>query len=379
MSEETEVMNCRTLFLLILLSAPMLVACTPAYRATEGSLPALFVLNGGDGTLSVHDAQTGRLVQESAAMQPKPLSIEPGPGGTVLLLVQEPPEKGGIAVLQTSVAAGGSPIRKIDVATHGRSGLLASNRGSFAAVAYRDGRADGDGNSLCQIAVLDVDNGTMRRVRRLCGEGEQIRSLAVLTDEQGSVVYAGIWRWRVDGSSGERSGGQVVALDAASGVVLAVGRLPAIPAKLLPARSPDGSGRLLYVVEEQPDEHASANEAEARPRIIGVDIRSLTVETVFLGSSPAQNLAMDPDGRTGYVLSTDRNLWQIDLVSGGERHIGKLPSAGVGLAVAGSVVYVANPYGTNVWAVDATSGRLRSITTGKRPIALLASSDSQAH
>jgi hypothetical protein len=89
-------------------------------------------------------------------------------------------------------------------------------------------------------------------------------------------------------------------------------------------------------------------------------------------SEAPRRLAVSPDGRSGVLLGADsRALVQIDLAVGDVRHLAQLPEPGLDLVVTHDQVYVAGPYGSRVWTVDRASGRIGSIRTGPRPIALV--------
>ncbi|MBI3974046.1 MAG: hypothetical protein HY332_22440 [Chloroflexi bacterium] len=89
-------------------------------------------------------------------------------------------------------------------------------------------------------------------------------------------------------------------------------------------------------------------------------------------SHEPRRLAIAPDGQAGYVLGGDGcTLTQLDLVGGGQQHL-HLPGHGLDVLATTDRVYVTNPYGSDVWAVDPRTSRVVSIAAGRRPIALVA-------
>jgi len=70
-----------------LLAAPGPAACAgPGAPARTGSAGLLYVANGGDGTVSRLDPQSGRPVGPPLPAGPAPAQLAPGPGGTLLVL-----------------------------------------------------------------------------------------------------------------------------------------------------------------------------------------------------------------------------------------------------------------------------------------------------
>ena len=79
---------------------------------------------------------------------------------------------------------------------------------------------------------------------------------------------------------------------------------------------------------------------------------------------------MAPDGEWAYAL-LDATVRALDLTTGADRPLARLPERGLGLAVTRDRVYAVGPYGPGVWVLRRRDGRLvATAPVGRRPVAL---------
>jgi DNA-binding beta-propeller fold protein YncE len=168
----------------------------------------------------------------------------------------------------------------------------------------------------------------------------------------------------------------VVAIRAETGGVIASAPLAGVPSQVVVASAPGRLGQRLYVVDAEPGPEGDYA-AGGRWRLLGLDPVSLDVESEFaLGFLPNRlvpnRLVIAPDGDYAYALAQPNNaVRQIDLAHGAQRVLATLPGTSLGLAVSGERIYVSNPYGREVWALDRRQGRLlQTIPVGAHPVAI---------
>jgi hypothetical protein len=105
-------------------------------------------------------------------------------------------------------------------------------------------------------------------------------------------------------------------------------------------------------------------------RVLGLDPRTLAVESEFPIAGAPGRLAVAPDGEHAYLL-LGHALRELDLATGQAGPLLGLPDRGLDLAVTPERVYVTNPYGHELWAVDRRRWRLvQTLAVGRHPVAL---------
>jgi DNA-binding beta-propeller fold protein YncE len=164
---------------------------------------------------------------------------------------------------------------------------------------------------------------------------------------------------------------RVIAVDVRSGAMLATRRLAAPPAHLLLAPAPDGLGERLYVVE--PTDFAAADfTAAGAARLLALDPVTLELEREYALRHAPRQVAVAPDGAFAYSLSAGGGyVWRTDLRTGASVSFVELPGQGTGLVVTDARLYVANPSGSEVWAIDRRRGQMvASVPVGRHPVAL---------
>jgi hypothetical protein len=126
----------------------------------------------------------------------------------------------------------------------------------------------------------------------------------------------------------------------------------------------------LYAVEAlsgPEDEPPSAY----RGRLLGLDPTTLEVQSEWPLTFAPDRFAVAPDGDHAYALH-DGAVVHLDLATGVQARLALLPERGLGLAVTAERVYVSNPYGSEVWAVDRRGGRrVKTIPVGRHPTELV--------
>jgi hypothetical protein len=256
----------------------------------------------------------------------------------------------------------------------------------MAAVIYRTSWAPPSGS--CRVAVADLVGGAAAAAVRtlpLCQNGEIATGALVDVDPVSgrALLYAGLARYRPAGAvaTDDRAvtgGGRVVAVDLATGAVVAVFPLASGPGPLAlgpvpaagAAEAGGGPARQLYVVENVSgleDEHAGAHGW----RLVGLSTPDLAPATVLPLTGGARRLAATPNGEATYVLEASGSaVNEIRVARRDERPLARLPGPALDLLVTHDRMYVADPSGTGLWAIERRGGRVSSVAVGQGLLAL---------
>jgi DNA-binding beta-propeller fold protein YncE len=366
------------------------------------------VANAEDATVTLLDPASGRVMGPPLPAGPAPEQVVWGSGES--LLVASSSSRRSVELTAVTRTDGGWRARSVDLAPgRARQVLIAGDGGPRAVVAYHlltdeNGATAGPLQAPCRLALVDVPSGVVEHTHNLCGAGELVKGLAVGGSPAGTTAYAGIQRLAPSSSVGASratsfgeppstslsldrpgarpstalragstgsAGGRVVAIHAETGAVLATGHVAGVPAQVVLAPAPGGLGQRLYVVDAEPGPEGDYA-GSGRWRLVGLNPLSLDVESEFaLGFLP-NRLVVTADGDQAYALAQPNDtVRQIDLPHGTQRVLATLPGTGLGLAVAGDRIYVSNPYGREVWALDRRQGRLlQTIPVGVHPVAI---------
>jgi DNA-binding beta-propeller fold protein YncE len=260
---------------------------------------------------------------------------------------------------------------------------LAGDGGRLAAVAYR-APDPATGQLRCRLALVDTWSGTVQEPHTVCTAPDRLTALAFDGGPGGPVAYLGVWQ------SAEQIGvpaaltgtvtaaGDVgadrdwlLAVQAATGIVIATQPLASVPVGLSLGPAPGRSGSRLYCLET-----LSGPEDESlgtyRGRLLGLTPTTLDVETEHALESPSVALAVAPDGEDVYVLTAHGyTLTQIHLATSAQRWLASLPDGGISLAVTDERVFVPNPWGNEVWIVDRRQRQpTRRIPVGRGPLSI---------
>jgi DNA-binding beta-propeller fold protein YncE len=352
--------------------------CAPPGRGAAGAGLRLYVANAADATITQIDGASGRATAVPLPAGVAPEQVARGPAGSLLILSHAATTAAEVIIV--SASGSGRVARSMRMeAGRARRLLLAGDGGPVAAVAYHvpaDDRDARDARALvCRLALVDVPAGVVARTLSPCGADEVVKALAVESGPASATVYLGLVR-QPSGAAGRDAapGGRVVAVDTHSGAAVAVAPLSGVPAHLLLAPAPESPGRRLYVVEAVPG--PDGDDADGgRWRLLGLDPLTLDVQQVVALPFLPTGFVVAPDGSHAFALTPPNDaVRDVDLTTGSERVLARLPGTGLGLAAAGDRVYVSNPYGRDVWEVDRRAGRLvRTIPSGAHPVAIAAS------
>jgi hypothetical protein len=363
--------------------------------------PLLYVANAGDGTITRLDARTGRVAGPPLPAGPVPDQVVPGTGGR-LLVGSLSPSRSGVLTLVAAVGRERSPtltgatgttgttgvswmVRSVPLEPGAREVWLAGEGGRQAVVAYR-APDPATGRLRCRLALVDTWSGTVQAPHTIWAAPDHLTALAFDGGPGGPVAYLGMWQ------SGQQlgvptavpaavsttvptdadasgDGDWLLAVHATTGTVAAAQRLASAPLGLSLAPAPDRSGVRLYYLEMLSAPEAASLGA-ARGRLRGLNPTTLAVESEYALDAGGVGLAMAPDGEDAYVLTADGYaLTQLQLTTATQHRLVALPERGVSLAVTGERVYVVNPWGNEVWAVDRRPGQpLRRIPVGRGPV-----------
>jgi hypothetical protein len=351
--------------------------CASPPRADGGSESAvLYVANAGDGTVTRLDPASGRAAGPPVPAGPAPGQLVPGSGGSLLVLSLEPGRRHPLTLVRR---VGGRWIaRAVPLEPAARAFLLAGDGGPEAVAAYVVPSAPGAvAGRACRLAVVRLPLGTVAGASDVCAPSEAITALALARQPgdgpAGSTAYVGVWR--------AGAGGRLLAVDGRTGGVRRVLPLAGAPVRLAVAPAPDGLGWRLYTVEALP---GSANErldrddlayaVDDRWYLHVLDLDTLTPLVAWPLDGPARGLAVAPDGGWAYFLSggsLSGSLRAVDLSTGVASRLASLPAPGGDLVVTEERVYVTNPPGRELWAVDRRrGGPVRRLPVGRGPVGL---------
>jgi hypothetical protein len=359
----------------VVMALALVAGCAPpAAAAGRPSAGVVYVANMRDGTISRLDGATGRVLGPPLPAGRAPWQLAAGPGGRLLVLALA-----GEAVL-THVAPAGGPgpgwaARPVPLEAHASGASLADDGRGHAALAYRVAAPPATSAAPplaapCRVAVLDVATGAVEATHAPCGPRELILSLAVGDGPGGPTAYLGIWRVALRGAGAEvPAGGHLRALDLATGAVVGEVPLTGVPMQLVVARAPGAAGHRVYCVEGSHSADPAGTDAldflADQWLLRGLDPLTLAPESAFALAARPRALAVAADGDHAYALADAggpgswSRLVRIDLRSGGVRPVRRVPGTGAGgLVVAGDRLYVPDPEGDSVTAVDRHHGEL---------------------
>ena len=207
----------------------------------------------------------------------------------------------------------------------------------------------------------------------MCLAGEAVTALALAPGPAGPVAYAGLWRRaRATPAGWAAAAGRVVAVDAQSGRVLSSRPVPGVPRGLHVAPAPGGSGERLYCLVALPSPDArEPDDPDGADRgvLLGLDPATLDAASEVPLPGAPRWFAAAPAGDLGYAHAGGTEVLRIDLAAGAVGPLVRLPAPVRGLAVVGNTLYVADPAGDRLWAVDRRRGRVTgAVPVGRRPV-----------
>jgi hypothetical protein len=354
-----------TLLLLLLLPP----GCARPDRGGGGTPPWLYVANAVDGTVTRIDAASGRALGLPVPAGPSPDQVVPGPAGSLVILSLSLRQGAGLTL---ATPAGGTwAARPLGVEAGAGDALLAGDGGRHVAVAYHLwGRPPGD--PRCRLVVLDLVAGSQAGPFDVCAPGETVTGAALNPGAVGGgrpVVYLG-----VAGPSAGAPGthrGRLVAAAGETGTPVAAAPTAGVPSNVVLAPAPGGAGRRLYVVETFSllDE---APPSAYRGRLLGLDPTTLAAEVELALPAAPGRVAVGPDGDEAYALvAAGTVLLRLDLRAGAVNRLAELPGQAITLAVTRTRIYVPDPAGRALWALDRRSGRVvQTLPVGRGPMGI---------
>jgi DNA-binding beta-propeller fold protein YncE len=351
------------------------MGCVAPDQGATGTATLLYVANSRDGTITRLDVESGRSVGVSLPAGPAPWQIAPGPEGSLIVLSGLPDHSGEL----THIAPGrlGWTTRTVRLGEPANDAVVAGDGGRYAALAHHvpleRPRAPAPAGH-CRLALVDVLTARIERTTPLCLEGEWLSGLALANGEAGPIAYVGI-RGAAGRSGVESSMGRnrIVAINAATGALLAAAPLAGEPKELALGPAPGRVGSRLYAVESLAGpEHDPSYPSFGR--LLGLSTDTLAVESSrVLGFVPAR-LAVTPDGDQAYALH-DQDVVRLDLLGQADARLAFLPEPGHGLAVTHDRVYVSRFFGSALWVLDrhrdGQANPLSTVPVGGRPTAIV--------
>ena len=356
----------------LVLAAP-LAACAGPNAGAAGAPGALYVANSLDGTVSRLDSVTGRTLGPPLPAASFPWQITAGPAGSLLVL--SVPRWRTPSVHLTHLVPAGRTWRAVGVPLGVRSyhAVLAGDGGRHAVVVYQPVPDRSEGPPRCELALVDARASSVERTHTVCAVGDTPIGLALESRPAGATVYLGLRHPAPDGAASPAgSRDRVLALDPHTGAVLAVRRATGVLLSLILAPAPGRAGTRLYALEAAapPDTDVPTL---FRGRLLGLNPDTLEIESErALGFAP-DRLAVAPEGDHAYALH-DRTVLRLGLAGGDEVPLAILPGRGLELAVTHARIFVSNPSGSAVWALDRRRARpLQILPVGRRPTGLFVS------
>jgi hypothetical protein len=300
---------------------------------------------------------------------PSPDQVAPGPTGSLVILSLSP--RRGVGLTLAIPARGAWTTRAAGVEAGAGDALLAGDGGRHVAVAYHLWGGP-PGRSRCRLVVLDLVAGSRAGPSDLCAPGETVTGAALGTEAAGHgrpVVYLGVaGPGTAVGGPGERRG-RLVAAAGETGAPVAAVPTAGVPSNVVLGAAPGGAWRRLYVVEtfSLPDE---APPSAYRGRLLGLDPTTLAVEAELLLPTSPGRVAVGPDGDEAFALVTSGTVvLRLDLRAGMVSPLAELPGRAITLAVTRTRIYVPDPAGRALWALDRRSGRVvQTLPVGRGPM-----------
>lgn len=344
--------------------------CATPSGATRSTPPQLLVANAGDGTVSRFLLPDGVPAGAAARVGLALDQITAGPHGSVLATALGA-ERRHLVIQLTAGGLGASWHQRTVIldptGPEAEDVLLASDGGRWAAAAFR---RRGVTAGRCSLALIDAAAGIVTQEHAVCGPGETVRALALANRGDEAAVYLALER--AGGASGAGDGdpsGRIAVLEGRSGRTIGSLPLAGVPTALLLAAGAGGDQPVVYCFEAR-----GGPELEPpRPydgRLVVLDAETLVPAASYALQEEPPRLSVAPDGDAVYVLNRDA-LVALDPATGVLRLLARLPQRGLALVATAEHVYVAGAYGNEVWAIDRRTGaRVRSISTGRGPVAL---------
>jgi hypothetical protein len=312
--------------------------------------------------------------------------VAPGPDGGLLVLSAAHARAGEVTLVARR--GGAWTARALAFAAPAGQALLAAAGGRWAVVVYQAAGAD-LGTARCRLALVDARAGAVAGTATVCRPGERVDAVALTGDPAegadpgaGPVAYLGI-RPLAPAPPGLPAGAtpRIVAVEAATGRVVAGLPLEGVPSHLVLAPgADDGRGRLYAVEALAPPSGAAAPDDPPRAaagRLLDLDPETLEVHSAQPLARAPLALAVAPDGAQAYVLvgrgdpTRGDALTELDLRAGGERPLAGLPGGALDLAATAERVYASSPERGAVWALDRRTGQLAAtLTVGRAPARL---------
>jgi hypothetical protein len=241
------------------------------------------------------------------------------------------------------------------------------------------------------VAAVDLARGTVVRRFALGHAGDTAFALAV--EPAGRRLLAALWRWDEAAVApyGRGGHGRIVAVDTATGSVLATWALPdnTVATDLALALSPPGSpsaaadGAAVYAVTATPGPSLDGDDdwwaPSTRFSLVALEAERLAPFSMWSLDRQPDALSITSDGRRAYFLSGpafgvpwERQLTALDLDGSGTGGRWPLPEGCLALAVSSvGKVYVAETTGDRLWRLDTHTGRLLSpLAMAGAPLAL---------
>lgn len=344
--------------------------CAAPSGATRSTPPQLFVANAGDGTVSrfllPHGVSAGAAAHVGLALD----QITAGPHGSVLATAMGV-ERRHLVIQLTDGGAGTSWHQRTIIldatGPEAEDVLLVSDGGHWAAAAFRRRGATA---GRCVVALIDAAAGVVAQEHAVCGRGETVRALAVAGRGEDALVYLALER--AGGASRAGDGdpsGRIAVVEGRSGRTIGSVPLAGVPTALLLAAGVWSDQPVVYCFEAR-----GGPELEPpRPydgRLVVLDAETLAPAASYALQEEPPRLSVAPSGDEVYVLNRDA-LVALDPATGLSRLLARLPQRGLAVVATAEHVYVAGAYGNEVWAIDRRTGaRVRSISTGRGPVAL---------
>jgi hypothetical protein len=331
---------------------------------------------GRDGTVEVGVARPAAVAwlaagpgRPGAALAGLPEQLGAGPGDSVVALTADPAGGGRVSVevVRPRGAAGappaGQPLARLE--TSGLARLATDGRRS-AAVLYQqrtDGRAPagtapGPEGGRCRLLWIDLVRRDSRPAPGPCRPGEHLRALALepAGDRDGERTPAAFAFVGLEGTSGgsENGPGRVVMVALPAGAVVGSRTLGGTPVDLRLAAGGAGAPAGLFVLEQSGGAGGLVPTAE-QGRVLVLDPLTLDVLSEHPLNAPAARLLPAPDGRSVLLVHQD-TVRRLDLTSGKELLMVRLPGRVVAAELLGDRLYLGSPEAHALFVVDPRTG-----------------------